>query len=93
MPPAGRPSFESMSTHKDRYDDRLMRERSETVCGLPPGGDSAKLRTGQVGAHRAALSAALLAELDATWQDTIGAEFGLASYDALLAELARRPLV
>jgi hypothetical protein len=81
-------SFASMSANKDKYDDSMMRRRSEQVCDLPPGGESDKVRAGGVGGHRAALSEALLADLDATWRDTIGARFGLADYDALLEELA-----
>ncbi len=80
-------SLGSMQAHQDKYDDAMMRAHSERACGLPPGGDSSKVRAGGVGGHRAELSEALLGELDATWRDTIGAEFGLADYDALLAEL------
>lgn len=78
----------SMSAHADKYDDLMMRRRSEDVCNLPPGGDSRKVRVGQIGGHRLELSPALLADLDAVWKETISAEFGLANYDALLAELA-----
>ncbi len=42
-------SLRSMTAHKDKYDDRLMRERSEQVAGLPEGSDSAKVRSGVVG--------------------------------------------
>jgi len=81
-------SFASMREHADRYDDRMMRGLSERACGLPPGSDSSKVRTGTVGGHRTELSDAFLAELDAVWQETIGAEFGLANYEALLSDLA-----
>ncbi|GAC1313622.1 MAG: hypothetical protein NVSMB16_10380 [Acidimicrobiales bacterium] len=55
---------------------------------LPPGGDSSKVRAGNAGSHRTELSDALLAELDVAWRETIGAQFGIPSYEALLAELA-----
>ena len=80
-------SLGSMRRHADRYDDRMMRLRSEQVCGLPPGSDSAKVSSG---AHDVVLSDALVADLDATWRDTMGEQFGLEDYPALLAELAAR---
>jgi len=65
-----------------------MRERSEVVCDRPPGSDSSKVRSGLVGAHRAELSDQLVTDLDATWGDTITADLGIPSYDALLEMLA-----
>ena len=81
-------SFELMRANKDKYDDAMMRARSERVCDLPPGGESSKVRAGGVGGHRGELSPALLDDLDSTWRDTIGAQFGLPDYEALLGELA-----
>ena len=75
-----------MLAHKDRFDDKLMRERSETAGGLPVGGDSSKVRLGNVASYKPELSQELLAELDAIWQDRVAREHGLASYD----EAARR---
>ena len=77
-------SLGSMKTHHDRYDDLMMRERGELVCGLPPGSDSSKVRAGEVGAHRAELSERLVADLDVTWRETIAAALGIPSYEALL---------
>ena len=48
-------SLASMKAHHDKYDDLLMRERSEAVCDLPLGSDSGKVRSGEVGAHRVEL--------------------------------------
>lgn len=79
-------SLASMQAHKNKYDDKLMRERSEQVCGLPPGSDSAKVRSGKVGSYQE-LPAAIIEELDAVWQATIAREFGLASYPELLEAL------
>jgi len=76
-----------MNAHKDKYDDLMMRERSELVCGLPSGSDSSKVRSGEVGAHRLELSERFVADLDATWRDTITAELGIPSYEALLEQL------
>ena len=77
-----------MKAHDDKYDDLLMRERSEGVCDLPGGSDTSKVRSGEVGAHRVELSERLLAELDATWAETIAADLGIQSYEMLLEMLA-----
>jgi hypothetical protein len=77
-----------MKAHDDKYDDLLMRERSEVVCDLPVGSDTSKVRSGEVGAHRMELSDGLLAELDATWAETIAADLGIQSYEMLLEMLA-----
>jgi len=80
-------SLASMKFHQDKYDDKLMRERSELVCDLPPGSATSKVGTGGVGAHRLELSQTLVDELDETWHDTMTAEFGVPDYEALLERL------
>lgn len=80
-------SLDSMTAHKDKYADLLMRERSERVCGLPPGSDSAKVRAGVAGAHRSELSEVIRGELDAVWRAVVTPETGCASYTELLDEL------
>jgi hypothetical protein len=82
-------SLEYMLAHKDKFDDRLMRELSERNCGLPPGSDSAKVRLGKVGAHRTEIDDALSAELDALWAEHVAARTGHADYPALEAALLR----
>jgi hypothetical protein len=77
-------SLASMKTHQDKYDDKMMRERSELVCDLPPGSATSKVRAGEVGAHRQELSDTFVDELDATWRDTMTADWGIPSYEALL---------
>jgi len=81
-------SLASMQAHHDLYDDLMMREHSEAVCGLPFGSDSSKVRSGEVGSHRVELSEQLIAELDAAWDDTITADLAIPSYEALLRMLA-----
>jgi hypothetical protein len=81
-------SLATMQAHADKYDDLLMRRRSEAVCGLPPSIGPGKVVTGAVGAGRVELGPDFLAELDAVWQETVAARFGLADYEALLTELA-----
>ena len=77
-------SLASMKTHQDKYDDKLMRERSEAACDLPPGSSTSKVRNGEVGAHQLELSETLVDELDATWRDTIAADFGIPNYEGML---------
>jgi hypothetical protein len=77
-------SLPFMTEHKDRFDDRLMRERSEQVAGIPPGSDSAKVRSGEVGSGRVELSVDIEDELDRAWSETVGQELGFVSYAALL---------
>ena len=56
-----------MLAHKDRYEDPMMRRLSEERCGLPPGGDSAKVRPKGSGMQRSRISPGLDAEIDAMW--------------------------
>jgi hypothetical protein len=81
-------SLASMKAHHDKYDDLLMRERSEAACDLPLGSDSSKVRSGGVGAHRVELSERLMTDLDVTWAETITADLGIPSYETLLEMLA-----
>jgi hypothetical protein len=78
-------SFEFMLAHKERFDDRMMRERSEKVARLPVGGDSSKVRRGEVGAHRYELGDDVAAELDDVWRETIEAELGFSDFAAMEA--------
>jgi hypothetical protein len=84
-------SLEFMLAHKDKYDDLLMRQRSEVVAHLPPGSDSAKVRSGQIGAHRTELDAATIAELDRIWHDVLTPHVGVDSYQELIDRLHTRP--
>jgi hypothetical protein len=82
-------SLDFMLAHKNRFDDLLMRERSERVIGLPPGSDSTKVRKGKVGEHAHELSADLSAEFDRVWREQIEAKLGFASYAELSDALER----
>ena len=85
-------SLEFMLAHKDRFDDRLMRDRSEQIGGLPPGSDSAKVRKGKVGEHATELPPEISAEMDRVWAEEIESKFGFASYAAMADALAREQL-
>ena len=80
-------SLQSMTARKDKYDDLLMRERSELVVGLPAGSDSAKVRVGAVGSFAKELPAPIVEELDAIWREVVTPRFGATSYAELMAGL------
>ena len=80
-------SLDFMLAHKDRFDDYLIRQHSERVAGLPPGSDSAKVRQGEVGAHKVELPTHLSAELDQIWREEITPKYDFASYGELRAAL------
>ncbi len=82
-------SLAFMQQHKDRFDDRLVRERSVAVCGLPADSDSSKVRSGQAGESHQKLGEQVLAALDALWQDRITAQFGFEDYAQMIAALER----
>ncbi len=81
-------SLEFMLRHKHLFDDKLMRDRSEQVAGLPPNSDSAKVRKGRVGEHQHELSAAIGDAMDAIWRERVTAAVGLATYADASAALS-----
>jgi hypothetical protein len=83
-------SLAFMLQQKDRFDDAMMRRISEERGGLPPGSDTAKVRQGKVGGHKAEMSAELAATLDAVWADKVAPVTGHASYAGLEAALRAR---
>jgi hypothetical protein len=80
-------SLEFMQQHPDRFDDKLMRERSIARVGLPADSDSAKVRNGQVGESRQLLGAEIVEQLDALWHQHITAEFGFEDYASMIGSL------
>lgn len=82
-------SLDFMLAHKDRFDDRLMREHSERIAGLPPGSDSAKVRKGEIGSHWYELPQDVIDAMDRIWQEEIAAPLGFATYQELRTALVR----
>ncbi len=80
-------SLAFMRAHEDRFDDRLMRERSVAVAGLPADSDSSKVRGGGAGESRARLGPEVVAMLDAIWRERITATLGFEDYAALIAAI------
>lgn len=77
-------SLEFMQQHKDRFDDGLLRAKTEESV-LPPGSDSAKVRSGNVG-ERSHLGDEVVAEISQQWRDRVEPVLGYADYQALLDE-------
>ena len=73
-------SLEYMLRHKHLFDDKLMRERSEQVAGLPPQADSAKVRKGKVGENRHELPTEIRERMDEIWHERVTSATGLNDY-------------
>lgn len=80
-------SLDFMQRHKDRFDDRIFRDRSVALAGLPADSESSKVRMGQVGESRLQLGPEVVAELDAVWAQRITPVLGFASYADMIATL------
>lgn len=80
-------SLAFMQEHKDRFDDKLLRDRGVLVAGLPTDCDSSKVRVGKVGESRQQLSPETAAKMDAIWKQRITAELGFESYAEMIATL------
>jgi hypothetical protein len=83
-------SLPFMLAHKDRFDDAMMRRLSEERAGLPPGGDSAKVRRGGVGGHSNELPQEVDDAMDAMWAKVVTPKLGFADYAELEATLRGR---
>lgn len=83
-------SLAFMLQHKDKFDDLMIRPVAERRCGLPPGSESAKVRTGKVGGHRQELPAEVVGALDANWRELVEPVLGFRSYAELRAALHTR---
>ena len=78
-----------MQQHISQFDDHVLRDLRNPVLGLPPGGNSDKVRDGQVGQHKRALPDTVVQEMAARWQRNIAAPLGYENYHALRAALQR----
>jgi hypothetical protein len=72
-----------MRANGQHFDDHLIKETRNAACGLPPGGDSSKVRSGNVGDHEHELPPDLIAALDRVLADEIEKRIGFPSYAAL----------
>lgn len=82
-------SLSYMLRYKDRFDDAMLRELSETRGGLPRGSDSAKVRKGGKGGHVVELPESVSRGLDEIWASDVASVIGYADYPSLEAEIRR----
>lgn len=82
-------SFDFMKRHGTQFDDHFTRETTDAKCGLPPGGVATKVSEGKTGGAKPLLSPDIQGAFDTRWRETLGARFGLESYDALRAAIRR----
>jgi len=82
-------SFEFMQEHKIQFDDHLLRQARDPIVGLPPDGDSSKVRNGRVGDHALELSREISQQMDEYWSRSIDRKLGFASYEDLKNALGR----
>lgn len=80
--------FDFMKRHGTQFDDHFTRETTDAMCGLPPGGVATKVSEGKTGGGKPLLSPDLQAAFDVRWRETLGARFGVESYDALRRALS-----
>ncbi|MBM4255870.1 MAG: sulfotransferase domain-containing protein [Deltaproteobacteria bacterium] len=81
-------SLPFMQANQRHFDDHLIRAKRDAICGLPPGGDSSKVRTGNVGDHARELPREESLEFDRVWREEIEATLGFPSYAAMRTALS-----
>ncbi len=79
-----------MLEHKNRFDDAMLRVRSERLGGLPAGSDAAKVRKAGSTPRRHELPDAIREEVSAIWASDVTPQTGLEDFAALESELRRR---
>lgn len=72
--------FDFMKKHAHHFDDHLLRDKRDVAAGLPLGGESNKVSSGQSG--KEPLNEDLMVLFDEAWNDFIAAETGLEDYAA-----------
>ena len=77
-----------MLKHKDRFDDAMLREKSERLGGLPPGSDSAKVRSADGTPRSDELPQALRLEFEKIWLSDVTPHTGFSTYAELTEALA-----
>ena len=76
-------SIEFMRRHKHQFDDNLLRRARDDAIGLPPDGESSKVKSGKVGASKALLPDHIIKRFDEAWRKEALPLTGAASYQEL----------
>jgi hypothetical protein len=80
-------TLEFMRSHARQFDDHLLRDARNAVCGLPPGGDSGKVRSAEQDLRPLVPDADIRALLDRIWTEVVLPATGHRDYATLRREL------
>ena len=86
-----RSTYEFMSQHKDKFDEKLSKISRNEACGLPKdaGMSSTKIGRGLSGHARTEISPRLCQEIDKKWKEVVLPTTGCSSYHELRLHLVR----
>lgn len=76
-------SIDFMRRNKHQFDDNLLRRARDDAMGLPPDGESSKVKSGKVGASKALLPEHMIQQFDEIWREEALPLTGAASYEDL----------
>ncbi len=76
-------SMAFMKAHEHQFDDNLLRDARDEALGFPPGSESSKVNTGEVGGHKTMLSPEMVTRFDEIWLAEVLPATGAATYDEL----------
>ena len=79
--------FKFMNEHNHKFDDHIVRDTRNAVCGIPMDGTTSKVKNGNVGESKNGVPDEVKAEFDKIWNEKITSKIGLRSYDDLRKEL------
>jgi hypothetical protein len=79
--------FKFMNEHNRKFDDHIVRDMRNAVCGIPADGMTSKVKNGNVGEAKLQVPEQVMAEFDKVWRAEITASIGLKSYEDLRKEL------
>lgn len=79
--------FRFMKDHDHQFDDHVVRQTRNAVCGVPMDGKTSKVKNGKVGESKQHIPDQLSAELDSIWNAHVTSTIGLRSYEDLRREL------
>ena len=79
--------FHFMKEHDRQFDDHLVREARNAICGVPMDGTTSKVKIGKVGESKQHIPDQVSVELDSIWNAQVTSTIGLRSYEDLRKEL------
>ncbi len=79
--------FHFMKEHNHQFDDHIVRDIRNAVCGIPMDGTTSKVQDGKVGESKKYVPDEIHTEFDSIWNQQVTPTVGLRSYDDLRKEL------